>query len=376
MLVGEEQKPPYQRPPLSKELLRGEVADDFPFLRSPKFYADNSIDVHLGDRVTAIEPRARRVACMSGAHFEYDKLLIATGGTPRQLCIPGSDLPGVHYLRSLPQSLTLRTKLEQHPHVLVVGGGFIGCEVAASARELGCEVTLAGPTLPMEHALGPQVGAIYADYHRGHGVTVKSGVTVTAFRGAGSVEEAVLSDGTAIACAVAVVGIGIDPSLSMLSDVDTRDGLTTDEFCRTSVDNVFAAGDVARAWRPRLGYHARLEHFDNAQLQGAAAAQSMCGKMVPYDPIPFFWSDQYDYDLQYYGHAKAWDEVVLRGRPDERSFTAFYLKSGRVDAVCAVNQSRDATIAKRLLGRDDISGQKLAKDGVPLRTLIGEEKKQ
>lgn len=373
VLVGEEPDHPYQRPPLSKELLRGEVAPDFVLLRSPEFYLSNAIELHVDDRVVHIDPHARRVDCASGAHLEYDKVLVATGGTPRKLHVPGSDLPGVHYLRTLPEARILRRELGQHPRVLVVGGGFIGCEVAASARQMGCDVVIAGPTLPMAHALGPEVGAIYANYHRSHGVELKIGTTVTAFRGACSLEEAVLSDGSGVACTIAVVGIGIVPSLGMLSDVDTHDGLTTDEYCRTGIDDVFAAGDVARSWRPRLNRHVRLEHFDNAQLQGAAAAQPMCGKLVPYDPIPFFWSDQYEFGLQYYGNAVAWDKVVVRGRPDEGSFTAFYLENGRVEAVCAVNRSRDMSAIKRLLGQSGISTRLLSDDSVALKDLLTAE---
>jgi 3-phenylpropionate/trans-cinnamate dioxygenase ferredoxin reductase subunit len=369
VLVGEETESPYQRPPLSKELLRGAVERDFVLLRSPGFYASNSIELHLGDRVVHIDPHARRVDCASGAHFEYDKLLIATGGSPRQMRVPGSDLSGVHYLRTLSQALALRKDFEHQPRVLVVGGGFIGCEVAASARQIGCEVVIAGPTLPMAQALGPELAAIYAAYHRGHGVELRSGVTVTEFRGAPALEEAVLSDGSKVSCTVAVVGIGIELSLAMLNDVDTHDGLATDEYCRTTIDNVFAAGDIARSWRPRLGRHVRLEHFDNAQLQGAAAAHSMCGKMVPYDPIPFFWSDQYEFGLQYYGNTVGWDSVVVRGRPNDGSFSAFYLQSGRIDAVCAVNRSKDMNALKRLIGRSGVAARALEDDNVPLKDL-------
>ena len=373
LLIAEEREQPYERPPLSKQLLRGEVASDFVLLRSPEFYLSNSIELRLGDRAVHVDPGSRRVDCASGAHVEYDKLLIATGGTPRKLRVPGSDLSGVHYLRTLPQALALHKALERHPRVLVAGGGFIGCEVAASAKQMGCEVVIAGPSLPMEHVLGTQVGAVYADYHRAHGVELKAGVTVTEFRGTSSLEEALLSDGSKVLCALAVVGIGIEPSLGMLRDVDTHDGLTTDEFCRTSIESVFAAGDVARSWRPRLGRHLRLEHFDNAQLQGAAAANAMCGKRVPYDPIASFWSDQYEYGLQYYGSAAAWDNVVVRGRPAEGSFSAFYLQNGRIEAVCTVNRSRDASAVKRLIGTSDIPAQKLADENVPLKDLTSAE---
>lgn len=375
LLIGEELDPPYQRPPLSKELLRGEVAPDSPSLRAPDFYDRNAIELRLGDRVIRVDTDAARVDCASGAHAVYDKILIATGGAPRQLHVSGGGLPGVHYLRTLPQALELHRALGRHPRVLIIGGGFIGCEVAASARQLGCEVVIAGPTLPMAHALGPQLGAIYAEYHRSHGVELRTGVNITAFRGATVLEEAMLSDGTSIACDLAVVGIGIVPSSSMLGGLDAHDGIATDEFCRTEMHNVFAAGDIARSWRPRLGRRVRLEHFDNAQLQGVAAARSMCGKLTPYDPIPFFWSDQYDWDMQYYGSTERWDEVVLRGQPAQGSFMAFYLKGGRIDAVCAVNRSRDSSIIKRFLGRDGVSAKILADDDAPLRDALQDNRR-
>ncbi|MEO6835719.1 MAG: FAD-dependent oxidoreductase, partial [Candidatus Tumulicola sp.] len=237
----------------------------------------------------------------------------------------------------------------------------------------GCEVVIAGPTFPMAHVLGPQVGAVYGDYHLGHGVELKVGTTVTAFRGAGSLEAAVLSDGSTVACTIAVVGIGIVPSAGMLRGLDTRDGLTTDEFCRTEIEGVFAAGDIARSWRPRLNRHVRLEHFEGAQSQGAAAARSMCGKLEAYDPIPFFWSEQYEFDLQYYGSAATWDEVAMRGAPAQGSFVAFYLQGGRIEAACTVNRSRDASGVMSLLGRTDIAAAQLSADDVPLKTFAQTE---
>lgn len=371
VLMGEEPSPPYQRPPLSKEFLRGEVDEDFAYLRAPEFYSANAIETHWGDAVRSIDPHARRVDCASGSRFEYDKALVATGGIPRRLRVEGSDLPGVYYLRTLEQARHVRKALERRPRVLVVGGGFIGCEVAASARLIGCDVTIAGPSPPMAHALGSQVGEIYAQYHAGHGVNVKVGVTVVGFRGAESLEEATLSDGSTVPCDVAVVGIGIVPNTGMFEHFDGSDGIATDEFCRAPIDDVYAAGDVARSWRPRLNRCVRLEHFDNAQLQGAAAGRSMCGSPAPYDPIPFFWSDQYDLGLQYYGNAKDWDRVVVRGRPAEGSFIAFYLQDGRIEAACGVNRSRDSSAMKRLLGRTDVPPARLADDGVLLSTLLG-----
>ncbi len=369
LLFGDEPELPYERPPLSKEFLRGEVESDRVPLRAPAFYAEHRIEVHMRTRVAHVDVQ-RRTLEAGKELYTYDKLLLATGASPRRLPVAGSDLPGVHYLRTLHDASVLRWALNSRPRVLAVGAGFIGCEIAASARAVGCNVVLLDQILPMERALGPEVGEIYARYHRDRGVTVKSGVVVTEFRGASRLEEALLSDGTTVACDLAVVGIGVTPNVSILpSELKTGDGVETDEFCRTEVDDVFAAGDVARSRRPRLGRSIRLEHFENAELQGTAAGRAMCGKLDPYDPIPFFWSYQYDLDLQYYGVAIEWERVVLRGRPDEGSFTAFYLDSERLEAACLVNRSRDASAIKRLIGQKSLAIELLGDDSVPLRNL-------
>ena len=370
VLLGDETEPPYQRPPLSKELLRGTVSNEFATLRTPEFYRTNSIDLRLGNRVEHIDLDAQRITCANGQDVSYDKLLIATGGAPRQLRVAGSDLPGIHYLRTLGQAQALRDALAKRPRVLVVGSGFIGCEVAASAQQIGCEVTIVGPTLPMERVLGAEVGSVYAQFHRSRGVMLRTGVTVESFRGSGILEEAVLSDGSRVACDVAVVGIGIAPSSDLLPALITRDGITTDALCRTQAENVFAAGDIARSWRPRLNRYVRMEHFDNAELQGAAAARAMCGGTDPYDPIPFFWSDQYEYDLQYYGHAESWDQMIVRGDAAAGSFLAFYMREGTIEAALAVNRSRDVSVLKRLLGKSGIPLDALRDDGAALKTLL------
>jgi 3-phenylpropionate/trans-cinnamate dioxygenase ferredoxin reductase subunit len=370
VLVGDELDPPYQRPPLSKEWLLGKVPEEFPLLRTSEFYQKNAIELQLGDRVTHVDWGAHHVRCASGAALTYDKLLIVTGGAPRRLRSPGAQLAGIHYLRTWNDSRELRKALGKRSHVLVVGAGFIGCEVAASAKTMGCDVTIVDPLLPMTQALGPEVGAFYADYHRKRGAKVITGASVAQFRGKDALEAAVLSNGEEMPCELAVVGIGIVPVCDMLAGVDTRDGLITDEFCRTQIEDVFAAGDVAKSWRPRLNRSVRLEHFDNAQQQGAAAARSMCGKLEAYDPIPFFWSDQYDLGMQYYGSCAGWDEVVLRGQPAQESFIAFYVKDGRIDAACLVNRTRDAAVVRRLLGKTGIDASLLGDDNVALKTLV------
>lgn len=371
VIVCGEPNPPYERPPLSKQFLRGEIEPTAVTLRTPEFYRNNAIELLLGRRTVEIVVETRRVRCSDGDEIRYDKLLIATGAKTRQLDVVGSDLPGVQYLRSLNDALHLRNSLGRRPKVVVVGTGFIGCEVAASARQIGSEVTLVGPSLPMEHVLGKEIAASYCRFHHDHGVVLKSGVTVTEFCGGSVLEAARLSDGTELDCDVAVVGVGVLPDMAWLpSDIKLSDGVETDEFCRTSVADIFAAGDVACSWRPRLNRRVRLEHFDNAESQGAAAGRAMSGSAQPYDPVPFFWSDQYDLSLQYYGLARDWNRVILRGRAETRAFTAFYVKDGRIEAACSINQSRDANVIRRLIGRAGIDPADLANESVSLKNLI------
>lgn len=370
LVIAEEAHAPYERPPLSKALLRGEIEPAAIRLRTPEFYERNAIELLLGRRVSGLQLKERLVKCNDGAAIPFSKLLIATGAMPRQLRVAGSDLPGVHYLHWLNDAIQVRNSLTRRPRVLVVGTGFIGCEVAASARQIGCNVALVGPSLPMEHVLGKEIAGLYSRFHRDHGVKLKSGATVAKFCGGNVLEAARLSDGNEIECDVAIVGIGVVPDTAWLpEDIKLSDGVETDEFCRTSVEDVFAAGDVACSWRPRSNRRVRLEHFDNAESQGAAAGRTMLGAMRPYDPIPFFWSDQYDLYLQYYGQTWDWDRVVMRGREKDDSFIAFYLKGDRIDAACAINRSKEANVIKRLIGRSDVSVRTLADDGIPLNDL-------
>lgn len=377
VIVCAEGEAPYERPPLSKEFLRGKRKPDSLTLRSPEFYKANAIDLILGRRVVDVRPSSRRIRCSDGQEMLYGKLLIATGAFPRRLNVPGNDLPGVQYLRSLNDALHLHNSLWRRPRVLVVGAGFIGCEVAASARQIGCEVTLVGPSLPMEHVLGKEIAAFYAHYHSEHGVALKSGVSVSEFRGGSTLEAARFSDGTEMECDVAVVGIGVLPDVAWLpTEIRVSDGVVTDELCRTNVPDIFAAGDIACSWRPRFSQSARLEHFDNAESQGAAAGRVMSGILRPYDPVPFFWSDQYDLSLQYYGLARDWDRVVFRGRSDTRSFSAFYIKGERIDGVCGINNSRDANVSKLFVGQKGISPKDLADEQKSLKNLLSSRERE
>ena len=370
IMLGSEPEPPYERPPLSKQRLRGEIPKENVLLRAAEFYALNAIELHLDDAVVRVDPAQRCVETANGRRVAYEKLLLATGASPRRLAIPGHQLQGIHYLRTLRDCEHLRERLQQHPRVLVVGTGFIGCEVAASARQLGCDVVLVGQKLPLERVLGREIGDIYAACHRRHGVELRTGATTVEFRGSARVEEAVLSDRSIVPCDLVIVGIGVSPSLEAVPEgMELDNGIVTDEFCRTSMENIFAAGDVAISWRPRLNQRVRFEHFDNAQLQGAAAGRAMAGAMQPYDPIPFFWSDQFDLHLQYYGYAQNWDTCVLRGKPADHSFSAFYLRDGRIEAVCNVNRFRELNAAKRLLGKVGVPPHKLADESADLTQM-------
>lgn len=371
MLFSQETDAPYERPPLSKDRLRGEISEERVLLELPNYYEDHAIELQLGERVARIDPSLRVLELSGGGNVFYDKLLMATGAALRHMDVPGRDLDGILYLRTLRDCESLRNLLQQHPHVLIVGTGFIGCEVAASARQLGCKVTLTGPELPLAHVLGGELSEVYAGYHRGKGVMLKTGVTCTGFSGAGRVERAAFSDGSTVACDLVVVGIGVTPNIELVAEhVKIENGIATDEFCRTDVENIFAAGDVANSWHPRLGTSARLEHFDNAQRQGEAAAKTMIGKLEAFDTVPFFYSDQYEFSLIYRGMALSWDRVVIRGMPDTGSFSAFYLKDRRVLAVCSVNRYAESVTATRLL-HQEIDGDMLMDESVDIDRAFG-----
>ena len=356
VLLGDESEYPYERPPLSKSFLRSEITRPEIALRPADFYAQRAIDLRVDTAVEAINPHERRVQLKQGQQLAYDKLLVATGASPRTLKVPGAELSGIHYLRSAHDCERIKEGLAAKPRVLVIGTGFIGCEVAASVRKLGCETVLVGPTLPLEHVLGREVAELYARYHRARGIELRVGASVTEFAGSKRVEQAKLSDETTVPCETVIVGIGVEPSVSLVpSEVQLANGIATDEYCRTSVEDIFAAGDVAASWRPHLNTRIRFEHFVNAQLQGAAAAKAMLGKLEAYDPVPYFWSDQFDLSLQYYGYAAKWDSCILRGRPEEYSFLALYLLDGRLEAVCGVNSPREFFAVKRLVGKTDVA---------------------
>ncbi len=339
VLLGDEPDRPYERPPLSKDYLRGESEREGPYVHPASFYDEKGIELRTEVSVTGVDLSASEVV-LGNERIGFSKLLLATGAEPRRISIPGADLDGVHYLRSFGDSDALRAAIESSSRVAVIGAGWIGAEVAASARQKGLEVTLIEQLdVPLERVLGREVGEIYGAIHRDQGVDLRSGVTVEAIEGSGRAERVRLAGGDTVDCDFVVVGIGVVPrtALAEAAGLEVGDGIHVDERLKTSADNVYAAGDVAGAWHPFFGQRLRVEHWHNALEQGPAAARSMLGTGEPYDKIPYFFSDQYDVGMEYAGHATEWDEVVFRGDVDAREFIAFWLKDGRVLAGMNVN---------------------------------------
>ena len=363
VMFGQEPQPPYLRPPLSKEYLRGESELDKVFVHPEAWYAEQRIELHRSTPVRAIEPATREVVLDSGQRVAFDRLLIATGAAPRRLHIPGSDLAGVHCLRTLEDADAIRDAVTSARRAIVIGGGWIGAEVAASIRQLGLPVALVAPdSVPLERVLGADVGTVYRDLHAEHGVELLMNQRAVAFRGQTTIEAVETADGTRIEGDLVVVGVGAQPrtELAVGAGLDVGDGILVDERLETSVPGVFAAGDVAAAWHPLLGARLRVEHWDNARRQGRAAARNMLGLAEPYVRIPYFYSDQYDVGMEYAGYAPIWDQVVFRGEPASRSFVAFWLSDGRVvagmnanvwkvnDAIAALVGSRQRVAIERL----------------------------
>ena len=340
LLIGSEPERPYERPPLTKDYLRGESEREKAYVHEQGFYEDHQIELNAGSTVTGIDPAQARVALADGRELTYDRLLVATGAEPRRIPIAGAELDGVHYLRTLQDCDALRTRLKSGARVVVVGAGWIGSEFAASARQRGLEVTIVDPlALPNERIFGAEIGAFYRDVHAQHGIELLLGEGVDAFDGDGAVSRARTSSGRTLECDFAVVGIGVAPRVQLASDagLEVENGIVVDEKLQTSASNVFAAGDVANAWHPFYQQRIRVEHWANALNQGPAAARAMLGQQVSYDRIPYFFSDQYEVGMEYSGYATEWEQVVFRGEPDGGEFIAFWLRDGRVLAGMNVN---------------------------------------
>ena len=376
LVICAEPERPYERPPLSKDYLRGESERDKAYVNDAQFYAADEVELLTSTRVDALDAGEQRVRLNNGSSISFDKLLLATGAEPRRLEVPGSELEGIHYLRTFADADAIRERVKDGVRVAVVGAGWIGSEVAASARGLGAEVTLIDPLpLPNVRIFGPEVGAFYRDVHAQHGVQLLLGTGVSAFEGDGAVRGVRTSDDQVVECDFAVVGIGVAPRTELAegAGLELTNGIAVDQTLRTSAENVFAAGDVADAWHPFYERRIRVEHWANALNQGPAAARSMLGESVSYDRIPYFFSDQYEVGMEYSGYATEWDEVRFRGNPAGGEFVAFWLKDRRVLAgmnvnVWDVNQHVQALIRSR----QPIDTGALSDPDTPLETLIEE----
>jgi 3-phenylpropionate/trans-cinnamate dioxygenase ferredoxin reductase subunit len=378
VLVGAEDERPYERPPLSKDYVRGEVGREKVYVHPEGFYAEHDIDLRLGRRVESLDTSTRELELDDGERLRYDQLLLTTGAEPRRLSIPGAELDGVLYLRSVRDSDVLRARLERGGAVVVVGAGWIGAEVAASARQRGLEVTVVEPAaLPLERVLGAEVGAIYRDVHADHGVRMLLGTGVEAFEGETAVERVRTSDGRELGCDFVVVGVGVEPRIRLAerAGIALDNGIVVDDHLQTNVPGVFAAGDVANAHHPFYGEPIRIEHWANALNQGPAAARSMLGHSGAYERLPYFFSDQYDVGMEYTGFARAWDRVVFRGDPATREFIAFWIAEDRVVAGMNVNVWDVTDSINRLISeRVAVDDRRLADPDLALEALALDEK--
>ena len=381
VLAGLEPGVPFGRPPLSKTYMRSEEDLDGWYVKPAAWYEEHEVEHRRETAVVSIDATAKTITFDSGEVLAYEKLLIATGGRNRRFQVPGADLDGVHQLRTVAECDAIKREVAPGRHAVVVGMGFIGCEVAASLTQLGVRVTaVQGERLPLERVLGEQVGAAFASIHEEHGVELLAGDGIASLEGNGRVQVAITAGGRRIGCDFVVAGIGIEPQVPEFAGpaVEQSNGVLVDDCCRTSLPDVFAAGDVANHLHPVFG-RVRVEHYNNAEKQGRAAGRSMLGSGKPYDYIHSFWSDQYEHTLEYVGHATRWDDFVLRGSVEDRRLIGFYLLDGQMLAAVGLNRGGDpeadsdsemAACARIVSQRARPAPERLADDAVDLWSLV------
>ncbi|MDR0341847.1 MAG: FAD-dependent oxidoreductase [Nocardiopsaceae bacterium] len=343
VLLGTEPERPYERPPLSKGYLLGKEEKSSVYVHDQAWYAEQDVDLRTGVTVTAVDPAAGQVTLDGGETIGYDRLLLATGASPRRLNVPGGDLDGVLYLRTVAESEHLGSVLRHGGKVAIAGAGWIGLEVAAAAREFGCEVTVIEPEpVALHRALGPELGGMFTDLHREHGVTFRFGEGLSEIRGSGGSAAAVVtSAGAEVPADAVVIAVGVRPNTGLAADagLDISNGVTVDAALRTSVPGIYAAGDVADVFNSLLGRRVRVEHWANALSSGPAAARAMLGQPVSYDQVPYFFTDQYDLGMETAGVPEpgGYDQVVYRGDRAGREFIACWLSGGALVAGMNVN---------------------------------------
>ncbi|MBI1364411.1 MAG: pyridine nucleotide-disulfide oxidoreductase [Alphaproteobacteria bacterium] len=379
-LLGEETPPPYQRPPLSKAYLMGALEESRLYLRPRDFYEKNAIELRLGARALRIDRAGKAVTLESGEALAYDKLLIATGAPPRRIPVPGADLPGVAYLRTIEDSDALRAVLAGARRLVIVGAGYIGLEVAAAARKAGLEVTILElAPRALSRVACPQVSAFFHDLHRAAGVDLRLETALAGFEGAGRLEAAVLQSGERVACEAALVCVGAAPETQLAEDAGLKveNGVWVDETAQTEDPSIWAAGDCANHPSVLYGRRVRLESVPNAIDQAKAAAANMTGKRVVYDATPWFWSDQYDVKLQTAGLGEGADQVIARGDPKSKRYAVFSLKQGRLLAVDAMNDPASFIAGKKLVALKASPNPKMLADpAADLKSLLAAPPKE
>jgi 3-phenylpropionate/trans-cinnamate dioxygenase ferredoxin reductase subunit len=372
VLIGAEPHAPYERPPLSKEYLRGEVSFQGAMVRPPDYYDESGIETRFGVRGARVEAAGRVVELDGGERVAYDRLLVATGSRNRRVPVPGVDLDGIYDLRTVIDSERIRAEIASGCKAVVVGMGFISSEVAASLRQCGVEVVVDRSKVPLRRVLGEQVGRVIEGIHRDHGTSMLFEDKVAAFEGACRVERVVTEGGRRIECDFVVVGLGTEPVTDLLAGTDAEidNGVIVDEYLRTGVEGVYAAGDVANHYHPVFERRIRVEHWQNALKQGPAAALNMLDRDERYGEIPWLWSDQYEDNLQYAGFHTEWDELLVQGSMEERNFVAFYRQDKRILAAVAVNRGKDLRRSVPLIrARQPVDASLLCDLGVDLRVL-------
>ncbi len=373
IMIGDEPYVPYERPPLSKALLAGDIEVERTYLKKPNWYEDKDVELRTNTRATSVDPAAKSVTLDDGAVLSYDKLLLATGTRVRTLDLPGADLDNIFYLRAIDDTFAIKDRLTPSSRLVIVGGGYIGLEVAAVAVKMGCTVTVVeGLDRVMSRVVCPEVSAFYNDVHTQAGVDIKTGMGVSAFEGNGKVEKVVCADGNAFDADIVVIGVGVVPNVELAEECGlvVDNGIVVDEFAATSDPSIWAAGDCTNHPNSLLGRRLRLESVQNAVDQAKTAVGSMLGEPKEYAEVPWFWSDQYDLKLQIVGLSEPGDEVVVRGDPADRKFSIIYLRDGVFTAINTINNVKDFMASKKIIaaGRK-IDPALLADAETPLKEL-------
>lgn len=376
VLIGDEPYLPYQRPPLSKKFLQGEFEEHRLFVKPEAFYQQQNIECHLGVRAIRIDHEKRQVATDDGKFFDFDRLIIATGATPRKISIPGIDVDGVCELRSMGDALDLRARLSANSKLVIIGAGYIGLEVAATARALGASVTVVeAADRVLSRVTGPEMSRFFQNLHREQGVDIRLGETVTEFQSKDGVLTACrLSNGEILQATIAVVGVGVTPNVSIAEQaaLPVKNGIVVDEYARTIDPQIYAIGDCSNHPSALLDRRIRLESVPNALDQAKTAAAAICGKDKPYNQTPWFWSDQYDVKLQTAGLCEGYDQLLFRGDPAAHKFSASYLKGDVLIAVDAVNSPADFLPAKKLIAdKAQINRAKFDDPEIPYKDCFG-----